>query len=349
MKFADSHSMSNPVHAASAAVVSRSRRRAVAMAASVLALGCGIWSSGAAAQTNYPDKIIRMVVAFSAGGPNDVMARVVAQKMSGILGQQVIVDNRPGAGGMIGTDFVAKSPADGYTLLFASVPFVTAPSMYKRPTYAVERDFVGVSKVAVSPIALMVKPGAPYKNVGDLIAFAKANPNTLNFASGGVGSTPHLAMVLFQDLSGAKLNHVPYKGGAPALTDLMGGQVDIMMDSFTTTLPYIEQKKVTVLAVGDSKRAAKLPSVPTMVESGVNGFVMNHWVGVVAPKQTPKPVVDKLNAAVNQALKDPAVRDRLVGLGAEPAGDSPQQFQAFLKGEVERWQKVAKDAKIELE
>jgi tripartite-type tricarboxylate transporter receptor subunit TctC len=302
--------------------------------------------AGNAAAQNYPTKTIRLVVAFAAGGPNDVMARIVAQRLSQTLGRQVIVDNRPGAGGTIGTDAVAKSPADGYTLLFASGPFAFANALYRNLPYDSYKDFTAISMVASSPMVLARHPSVPLKSVRELLAYAKTNPGKLNYGSGGVGSTPHLATSLLQFETGARLNHVPFKGGGPALVALMGGEIDILMDSITSMLSFAQQGKIKPMAVSLGTRSPKLPDVPTIAESGVPGFSMAHWVGIIAPAKTPQEIISKLNGEVRKALESPEVRDRLTGIGAEPSPTSPAEFQSFINNELDRWVKVVKSAGI---
>jgi len=286
-------------------------------------------------------------VAFVPGGPNDVMARIVAQRLSVNMGQQVIVDNRAGAGGLIGTDIVAKSAPDGYTLLFASAPFAIAPSLYKKIPYDTEKDFVAVAKVASSPLVLTVQPSSPYKLLKELIDHAKTNPNKLKYGSGGVGSTPHFATAYLLSVAGVKMTHVPYKGGGQALTALMGAEVDLLMDSITSLLPFIESGKIRPLAVSQLKRSPKLPNVPTADEAGVKGFSSTHWVGIVAPAKLSKEILSQLNREIVKALAAKEVHERLVAIGAEPVGDSPAQFQSFINEELKTYMRVAKEANIE--
>lgn len=295
---------------------------------------------------NYPNRPVRLVVAFSAGGPNDVMARIVAQRMSQNLGRQVIVDNRPGAGGTIGTDAVAKSSADGYTLLFASGPFAFAHALYKKLPYDSHKDFTAISSVASSPMVLVRHPSVPFKNVRELLAYAKSNPSKLNYGSGGVGSTPHLATSLLQSATGISVNHVPFKGGGPALVALAGGEIDLLMDSITSMLSFVQQGKVKAIAVSSEKRSSHLPDVPTIAESGVPGFAMVHWVGIIAPSKTPPELIARLNDEVKKALDTTEVRERLIGIGAEPTPTTPEVFQSFINGELDRWVKVVKSAGI---
>jgi tripartite-type tricarboxylate transporter receptor subunit TctC len=320
------------------------------LASGALAIACaatiGAWTLRVQAQA-YPVKPVRFIVAFAPGGPNDIMARVLAARLSQNLGQQFLVENRPGAGGIIGTDLVAKSPPDGYTVLFASAPFTMAPSLFAKIPYDTEKDFVAVTKVASSPMVLITNPSAPFKSVKELLDYAKANPGKLNYGTGGIASTPHLATELFLLTAGIKMTHVPFKGGGPALVAVTAGEVDVLLDSVTSTLTYIQGGKVRALAVSEPRRSAKLPNVPTMQEAGLGAYSMTHWVGVVAPSRTPSEIVNKLQAEIVKALSAEDVKARYSDIGAEPVGDSPAEFQAFLKTELERWPKVVKEARID--
>jgi tripartite-type tricarboxylate transporter receptor subunit TctC len=317
--------------------------------ASLLAASCA-GAAFAQAASDYPSKPVRVVVAFSPGGPNDVMARILAGKLSANVGQQFIVDNKPGAGGTIGSDAVAKAPADGYTLLFASAPFVTAPALYgKKMPYDTLHDLTGITKVAESPLVMMVNPQSPYKTLADLLAAAKAKPGTLNFGSGGIASTPHLATALLEVTQGIDVQHIPYKGGGPSMQALMAGEINLLFDSITTGGTFITAGKVRALALTGPKRAAKLPQVPTFAEAGLPNFEMVHWVGLVAPGKTPPAVLDKLHREVLKAMASDDVRARLAELGAESAVGPREQFNEFLKAEVTRWSRVVKQANIQPE
>jgi tripartite-type tricarboxylate transporter receptor subunit TctC len=301
-------------------------------------------------QTDYPNKPVSIVVAFSPGGPNDVMARILAAKLSANLGQQFIVENKPGAGGTIGTSMVAKAQADGYTLLFNSAPFVTAPALYgSKLSYDTLRDITGITKVAESPLVLMTSPQSPHKSLKGLIAAAKATPGKLNFGSGGVASTPHLATSLLEVLTATDFEHIPYKGGGPAITALMGGEIDILLDSITTGGPFLTSGKLRGLAVTGPKRVAKLPDVPTFAEAGLPEYKMVHWVGLAAPGKTPPAILDKLHREVLKAMSADDVKARFAELGAEPAVGSRQQFNEFLSAEVAQWGRIVKQANIQPE
>jgi len=299
--------------------------------------------SPVAAAQNYPTKPIRLVVPFPAGGTTDILARAAAQKLSEALGQQVVVDNRPGAGGNIGADIVAKSAPDGYTLLMGTVgTHAINPSLYTKMPYDHFKDFVPVVLVAGVPNVLVVTPSLPVNSVQDLIKLAKDKPGQINFASSGSGTSIHLSGELFKTMTGVEMTHVPYKGSSPALTDLMGGQVQLMFDNLPSALPQIRGGKLRALAVTSTKRAPALPDVPTMAESGLPGFEASSWFGVLAPAGTPPAVVTRINTEINKWLQSPEAREQLLGQGAEAAGGSPQQFVAHIRAETEKWAKVVK-------
>jgi tripartite-type tricarboxylate transporter receptor subunit TctC len=326
---------------------SRGLRRLGAMLGAALVSLCAL---PAHAQADYPSKPVTIVVAFSAGGPNDVMARILAAKLSANLGQQFIVDNKPGAGGTIGTGQVAKAAADGYTLLFNSAPFVTAPALYgSKLSYDTLKDFAPITKVAESPLILMTSPQSPHKSLQGLLGAAKAAPGKLNFGSGGIASTPHLATALLEVTTGIDMQHVPYKGGGPAITALMGGEIDILLDSITSSGTFLKAGKLRALAVTGPKRVAALPDAPTFAEAGLQNYRMVHWVGLVAPGKTPPAVLDKLHREVLKAMAADDVKARFSELGAESAVGPRDQFGEFLKAEVASWARVVKQANIQPE
>jgi tripartite-type tricarboxylate transporter receptor subunit TctC len=291
----------------------------------------------------YPNHPIRLVVPFPAGGTTDILARAAAQKLIEALGQPVVVDNRPGAGGNIGADLVAKSAPDGYTLLMGTVgTHAINPSRYAKMPYDHVKDFVPVVLVAGVPNVLVVNPSVPVNSVADLIKLAKSKPGEINFASSGSGTSIHLSGELFKTMAGVDMTHVPYKGSAPALTDLIGGQVQLMFDNLPSALPQIKGGKLRAIAVTSLKRAPVLPDVPTIAESGLPGFEASSWFGVLAPAGTPAPVVAKLNAEVNKWLQSPEARDQLLAQGAAAAGGTPEQFAAHIRAETEKWAKVVK-------
>jgi len=303
----------------------------------------------AQAQT-YPTKPIRLVVPFPAGGTTDILARAVAQKLSETLGQQVIVDNRPGAGGNIGSELVARSAPDGYTLLMGTVgTHAINVSLYPKLPYDPVKDFTPIVLVAGVPNVLVVNPSLPARSVAELIAYAKANPGKLNFASSGSGTSIHLSGELFKVLTGVQMTHVPYKGSAPALTDLVGGQVQLMFDNLPSSLAFIKAGKLRALAVTSKTRAAALPDVPTMVEAGVPDFEASSWFGILAPAGTPRDIVVRINAEVAKWLATPDAREKLAGQGAIAAGGAPEDFARHIASETAKWARVVKasGAKVE--
>ena len=309
----------------------------------VLLLIAGAVVAPAAFAQAYPTHSIRLVVPFPAGGTTDILARAAAQKLSESLGQAVVVDNRPGAAGNIGADLVAKSAPDGYTLLMGTVgTHAINPSLYAKMPYDHVKDFVPVVLVAGVPNVLAVYPAFPVNSVAELIALAKSKPGTINFASSGSGTSIHMSGELFKSMAGVDMTHVPYKGSAPALTDLMGGQVQIMFDNLPSALPLIKAGKLRAIAVTSLKRAPALPDVPTISESGLPGFEASSWFGVLAPAGTPSPIVAKINADVNKWLQSPEAREQLLAQGANAAGGTPEQFTAHIRAETEKWAKVVK-------
>jgi tripartite-type tricarboxylate transporter receptor subunit TctC len=292
---------------------------------------------------NYPTKPVRLVVPFPAGGTTDILARAVAQKLSEAWGRQMIVDNRPGAGGNIGSDLVAKSAPDGYTLLMGTVgTHAINPSLYKNMPYDHVKDFAPVILVAGVPNVLVVNPSLPVHSVPELIAYAKANPGKLNFASSGNGTSIHLSGELFKAMTGVEMTHVPYKGSAPALTDLIGGQVQLMFDNLPSSLPFIKAGKLRALAVTSGARAAALPDLPTLAESGLPGFEASSWFGVLAPAGTPRDIVAKLNGAIAGWLASPEAKEKLLAQGAIAAGGAPDDFARHIGAETSKWAKVVK-------
>ena len=312
--------------------------------AAICAFVLGIVPADAMAQS-YPSRPVRLVVPFPAGGTTDILARAMAEKLSSALGQQFVVDNRPGAGGNIGSDIVAKSPPDGYTLLMGTVgTHAINPSLYPKMPYDHVKDFAPVVLVAGVPNVLVVNPGVPAKTVAELIALAKDKPGSINFASSGNGTSIHLSGELFKLLAGVQIAHVPYKGSAPALTDLIGGQVQIMFDNLPSALPHIKGGKLRALAVTSSKRAPALPDLPTIAESGVAGFEASSWFGILAPAATPRDIVQRINAEANKALHAPDMREKLLAQGAEAVGNSPEFFADYIRSETVKWAKVVKDS-----
>jgi len=316
---------------------------ATAFAATLLAPMLTTISTSAQAQA-YPAKQIRMVIPYPPGGPTDILGRIVAQQLTETLGQPVVVDNKPGASGMIGADIVAKSPADGYTILVNASIHVINPSLYKKPPYDAIRDFAPVSLIADVPLVLVAAPSLGLNTVKDVIATAKANPAKLNFASSGNAAAPHLAGEAFKIATGVQMQHVPYKGSGPALTDVIGGQTQLMFDSLPSSVAHIRAGKLKAIAVTTAKRSTALPDVPTVIESGVPGYDISTWYGVWAPAGTPKDIVARISTEIAKAVRLPQVRERLAGLGAEPVGNTPDEFAAYCQSELGKWSKIVKDS-----
>lgn len=303
--------------------------------------------SHAQTPTAYPTKPVRLVVPFAAGGPNDVMARVLAQRLTQDSGQSFVVENKAGAGGVIGTDAVAKATPDGHTLAFISGPFTMAPALQARMPYDTARDLAPVTKVAESPMVMMIPATSRFRTAAELMDFARQNPGKLTYGSGGVGSTPHLTTELLGTLTGAKWLHVPYKGGGESIKALMAGDIDLLIDSITSTAGPLASGRIRAVAVGQAKRNPKLPEVPTFEEAGIQKFAMTHWVGVVAPARTPPDVLATLHGQIARALRAPEVVQKLQELGASPVGDSAADFQAFIGEELKKWQQTVKAAGIQ--
>ncbi|MGZ5090620.1 MAG: tripartite tricarboxylate transporter substrate binding protein [Burkholderiales bacterium] len=303
-------------------------------------------SSGGAA---YPTKSIRLIVPFAPGGSNDIMARLVGQKFSDAFGQQIVVDNRTGASGIIGTDIAAKAPPDGYTVLMMSLTFAVNPSLFKKLPYDTEKDLAPVTLVASAPLMLVVHPSVPARSLAEFITYAKANAGKLNFGSGGPGTTPHLAGEMLKMMAGAQMTHIPYKGGGPALTDLMGGQIQFMLENIPSTLPLAKSGKVRALAVTALKRSPLVPDLPTLDEAGLKGYEIVGWNGLFVPAATPREVVSLLHRTTVKALDLPDMKERLAMLGAEGVGSSPDQFKAFVQSEIRKWARVVKDAGLKAE
>ena len=309
-----------------------------------------VWTfvAAAAAQT-YPVKPVRIIVPFAPGGV-DVTARLIADRLTAALGQPFIVENRPGAGGSVGAKVVTSSDPDGYTLMFSTPgPVVVSPLINRNAGYDTLKNFAPVAIVSRSPLLLIVHPSVPAKTVKELVAYAKANPGKVHYPSPGFGTQPHLVGEMFKLLTGLDIVHVPYRGSAPAITDLLAGQMQIYFDNFANVLQHVESGKLRALAVTGDARVKQLPDVPTMEQSGFGSIAATYWNGLLAPAGTPAAIVVRLNAAVNQALATPEVRAALVKLGSEPKTGTPQEFAAFIADEVQRWGKVVRDANIKVE
>ncbi|WP_026354880.1 Bug family tripartite tricarboxylate transporter substrate binding protein [Massilia niastensis] len=310
------------------------------------ATGLVLCAFNAAASDAYPSKPIKWVVPFPPGGAMDAMARTLGEKLSASMKQPVVIENRPGAGGAIGSAIVAKSAPDGHTMMIVSIGHAVNPSIYPKLQYDATRDFEPVSLVGIVPNILVAHPSVKAGNVKELVALAKAQPGKITYASAGNGTTVHLAAELFNSMAGVDIMHVPYKGSAPAVTDLMGGQVDVMFDSLSSAKPYIESGKLKALAVTTTKRSSVFPNVPTVAEAGIPGYELSGWYAVFVPGKTPKPVVDRLNGELVKALKLPDVRARFALIGAEPVGSSPEELANTLKTETARWTKIVRERNI---
>ncbi|NYE25492.1 Bug family tripartite tricarboxylate transporter substrate binding protein [Pigmentiphaga litoralis] len=300
-------------------------------------------SGAAVAQDAYPSKPIRFIVPFAPGGGADISARVIAMKMGAAMGQTVVVENRPGAGGVIGTDMVAKAPADGYTILLGTIgPIAINPSLYKKLSYNVDRDFTPISLVGNALNVLVVNPTLPVKTVPELISYAKTHP--VAFGSSGNGATDHLAGEMFNSLTGLSMLHVAYKGGVPAMTDLMANQVQLVFSTVSTAAGAIKAGKVMPIAMTGSTRFKGMPDIPTIKEAGVPAFEVNNWYGVLVPRDTPAPIVARLNTELVAALKTPEVTAKLLESGIEPAWTTPNEFGSYIKSETTKWARVVADS-----
>jgi len=305
----------------------------------------------AQAQTaGYPVKPVRWVVPFPPGGSADIMGRMIGQDLAKALGQQVVIENRAGASAIVGSEYVAKSPADGYTLLQANVSQMTIhPSLYPRLPYDPLKDFAPVTVLGIVTSVMVTTPSLPVASVRDLVALAKKRPGQLNFTSSGAGSSTHLTGELLKQRAGIAMTHINYKGSGPALTDVMAGFVEIMFENLPSALPFINANKLKVLAVTGKDRSPVVKSVPTLAESGFPGFDMVSWQALVAPAGTPRAVVDRLNAEVAKVLKTPEMKEKMTGLGTDIVANSPEQFAQYLREETAKWSKIVRDAGIKLE
>lgn len=293
---------------------------------------------------SWPSKPIRMIIAFPPGGPTDLVSRVLAQKLSEQLGQQVFVDNKPGAGGNIAAEMAAKAAPDGYTVFYNTSAIVIGPALYGKVNYDTLKDFAPVLLTASVPLVLVVNPQLPARSVKEFLELAKARSGALNYSSSGTGTITHLASAMMSTQTGVQTQHIPYKGSAPGLVDLAAGQTQFMIDTMNTVLPYVRDNRLRGLAVTSSKRSALMPELPTLAEAGLPGFEAAAWQGIVVPTGTPPEIIQKLNAEVNKALAHPDIRARLAAQGADILGGTAAEYAAYLRTEMPRWAKAVKDS-----
>ena len=315
----------------------------------VIGIVIGCCTASAAMSQTYPTRPVRLIVPSSPGGGTDISARIIAPKLSEYLGQQVVVENRPGAGTMIGGEVVAKSPPDGHTLLMCVSTLAINPAVYRKVPYEALRDFAPITLAVTLPNVIVGHPSLPARNVKELLALARARPGELTFASAGLGTSPHLSMELFLSLTRTKMLHVPYKGSGPGVTDLIAGQVQVMAPNMLSAYPHIKSGRMRAYGVTSAKRAAGAPEIPTIAEAGVPGYEAVQWYGVLAPAATPRAIVTRLHGEIVKVLQQPDVKDRLGKDGAEPVGSTPEEFAAFIRAETVKWAKVVRDAGIQPE
>ena len=318
-------------------------------AALAVALAFAVAQTLARAQdASYPNRPIKMLVGFGAGGGTDIVARIMAQKMSESLGQSIVVENRTGASGMIAAEDEAKSAPDGYTLMMGSqTTYAVAPALYRKVTFDAAKDFAGVGLTGASPLVLVVNPSFAAHSVKDVIAMAKANPGKINFGTGGLGTTPHMSAELFQYTAGIRMVHVAYRGEAPAINDLLAGQIPLMFANLSAVMGNLKAGTVRALAVTGAQRSPSAPDIPTAAEAALPGFEAETWWGIVAPAETPHAILAKLNAAARQALANDDTKKRFADLGMTNGGSSPEELDAYIKSEIAKWSKVIKDANIQ--
>ena len=293
---------------------------------------------------SWPTKPVRMIIAFPPGGPTDLVSRVLAQKLSEQLGQQVIVDNKPGAGGNIAAELAARAAPDGYTIFYNTSAIVIGPALYGKVNYDTLKDFAPVLLTASVPMVLVVNPQLPARSVKEFVDLTKTRSGALNYSSSGTGTITHLASAMMSTQTGIQTQHIPYKGSAPGLVDLASGQTQFMIDTINTVLPYVRDNRLRGLAVTSAKRSPLLPDLPTLAEAGISGFEAAAWQGIVVPTGTPNEIVQKLNAEVNKALTHPDIRSRLAAQGADILGGTPAEYAAYLRSEMPRWAKAVKDS-----
>ena len=324
----------------------RARRLAVRLCTRFIAIAAACTALIGPAQAAYPERPVRLVVPYSAGGSTDTVARLIGARLTERMGQQFVIDNRTGAGTLIGTEIVVRSAPDGYTLLMATPPLAVNPSLYDKVPYVLERDFAAVTNVAASSNLLVVHPSVVAASTRELIALLKAHPGKYNYGSSGVGGAGHLAMALFTSMAGVEAVHVPYKGGAPAVADLVAGRLSLMMANLTTAQPHIRAGRLRALGIGTLNRSKVFPELPTIAESGVPGYEANNWNGVVVPARTPKDIIERLHREIAATLKEPAVAERMAKSALDPIGDAPAEFARYLKSEAAKWGKLVRSARI---
>jgi tripartite-type tricarboxylate transporter receptor subunit TctC len=313
---------------------------------------CLAWSSAATAQGTseaYPVRPVRVVVGLAPGGATDIQTRLIAQKLSDQLGRPFLVDNRTGAGGTAAYAFVAKSPADGYTLLGVASGYAITPAVFSRLSYDPVKDFAPISLAIEAPLLLLVHPAVPAKNVKELIALAQARPNALDFGSAGHGTSTHMAMELFKSMASVRLVHVPYKGTGQALADLLAGQIPVLFGNILSCVPYVKAGRLRAFAVTSSKRSAAMPELPSIAEAGVPGYNTTTWHGWLAPAGTPAVIVQRLSSEIAKVVKSPEIMEKMLADGGEPVGSTPEQFTRYLVAELARWRKVVKETDVRVE
>jgi tripartite-type tricarboxylate transporter receptor subunit TctC len=325
-------------------------KRLISRAAGLLALAMTVIGATTASAQQYPDRPIRLVVPFPPGGSTDIMARLFAQKLSDALGQRVYIDNRGGAGGRIGTDFVAKALPDGYTLMMdTSITHTASTSLYKKLPYNVLTDFAPITMLASEPLLIVVHPSVPADTLGELVALAKAKPGDLNYSSQGNGTSGHLAMELLKSMAGINVVHVPYQGGGPAVLGVVSGQVQVLIQGPAATLPFVNAGKLKAVAITSLTRSPDLPNIPTASESGLPGYEAALWFGFYAPAKTPPAIINRLNQEASKIMRSPEMRARLASESGQPVGNTPEQFQEIIKGDIEKWSAVIRQAGIKVE
>ena len=318
-------------------------------AALMLAMSLSAVAQKPAAEAGYPTKAIRLIVPFAPGGGTDIIARLLAQDLGQAWGQSVVVDNRGGSGGVVGTEIAARSAADGYTLMLCSLGFSYAPALYRKLPYDTEKDFSPISLVATQPFVYVVLPSLNVNSMKDLVALAKAKPGEIRYGSGGSGGSSHLGTELLRMMTGVDMVHVPYKGTGPALTAMLGGEIQMQLIGISSVVPHMKSGRMRALAVSGARRSPAAPDLPTVAESGVPGYEFDVWYGILFPAGTPRGIVSKANAEINRVLKSPALAQRFAAVGLEPNGTSPEAFGSIIRSEIVKWRKVVESARIKVE